>query len=488
MPVLEGAKHASLNVFPYLFGVSGKGEAGVAGFHEPSSYAGSLLWPFAILGLFLSRRRERWALLLLLLLGLAMYSAIPGIVRVVSAVPFFDIGLNTRMVFLAAFAAACLAALGAEEVLRRRREKALSLLAVAIGLLTLAAGVWRLRHAPSLHVPADYFRYRLALQSVPLLLLAAASFLPVVRRRTVISAASVALVLLLVERGLEERDLYPTYPSRAFYPPLACFEKIPRGAPWRMTALEFSFIPNVSALYELEDVRGYEAMTFRPFFEIYPLWCVHQSIWFNRVDDPTRPFLSFLNVRWVYAPPHFRPPSGWPVLYRGPEGALLENPKVLPRAFVPRELAYEPEQQRRRTLLAAIPDFAARGIVGETPPSTGTEGSWSRNGEASVEITSYLPQLLTFDVDAREAAFVGTSVTAWTGWKLTIDGRRAELLSYNHAFLGFRVAPGRHTAVLRYWPDSLSAGIAVSGATLLLCVYLFWRRPSRRTTSPNVED
>jgi hypothetical protein len=187
-----------------------------------------------------------------------------------------------------------------------------------------------------------------------------------------------------------------------------------------------------------------------------------------------------LNVRWVYAPPGFRRPSGWPVVYRGPEGALLENPKVLPRAFVPRELAYEPDQQRRRTSLAAIPDFAARGIVGETPPRTGTEGSWSPNGEASVEVTSYLPQLLTLVVDAREAALVGTSVTAWTGWKLTIDGRRAKLLSYNHAFLGFRVPPGRHTAVLRYWPDSFAAGLAVSGATLLLCAYVFLRRPSLR--------
>ena len=89
-----------------------------------------------------------------------------------------------------------------------------------------------------------------------------------------------------------------------------------------------NFIPNIAALYELEDVRGYEAMTFKPLWKTFGLWCVPQPVWFNRVDDPTRPFLSFLNVRWVFAPPDYAPPDGWPVRYRGAEGLLLENPGV----------------------------------------------------------------------------------------------------------------------------------------------------------------
>ena len=55
--------------------------------------------------------------------------------------------------------------------------------------------------------------------------------------------------------------LYTSFPSRAFYPPLEILDAIPRGRPERMTSLSFAFLPNTSALYELEDVRGYEAMT-----------------------------------------------------------------------------------------------------------------------------------------------------------------------------------------------------------------------------------
>jgi uncharacterized membrane protein YfhO len=86
-------------------------------------------------------------------------------------------------------------------------------------------------------------------------------------------------------------------------------------------------------------------------------------------------------------------------------------------------------------------------------------------------------------VDARSAALVATSMTAWPGWKLAVDGEKAPLLSYNHAFLAFRVTPGRHTAVLRYLPDSFLAGAAVSAATALFCAALFVldrRRDPRR--------
>ena len=70
--------------------------------------------------------------------------------------------------------------------------------------------------------------------------------------------------------------------------------------------------------------------------DTFPLWCVAQPVWFNRIDDPTRPFLSFLNVRWVLTEPSFPPPAGWPVLAEADGLRLLENPAALPRAFVPR--------------------------------------------------------------------------------------------------------------------------------------------------------
>ncbi len=468
-PVRESLLHTVTNLTPYLFGISGKGET-PPGFHEPSGYVGSVLWPFAVVGLLFSKRHEKWPLSLLVVLGVAANARVPGFANALASLPFFDIGLNDRMVFLAAFGTSALAALGAQEVIEERRRPGVAA-ASAAGLLLLAALIWSLRgHVPWSSMSHAYFGYRVLLQALPLALLAALAW----PRRIVWGGflASSALLLLLAQRRFEEGNYYPTFPNRAFYPPLAVFEKIPRTLPYRFMAIGFSFVPNIAALYELEDVRGYEAITFKPLVETFPLWCVAQPFWFNRVDDPTRPFLSFLNVRYVYEPPGSAHPPGWTVLHSGADGVLLENPGAFPRAFAPRSIAYEMDPTRRINLLEGITDFAERGVIGQTLPAGSLPGAWQPNGEATVVVSSYRPQNMTLEINAKQAAFVATSVTAWPGWKLAVDGAKAALVPYNHAFLAFRISAGQHTAVLRYRPDGFVRGSAVSAVTLLLCAVL----------------
>ena len=479
VPVVDAIRRAVPNVMPYYYGFSGKGMV-IEGYHEPTAYAGSVLLPFAALGL-LSRRREKWPLLIIGILGIAVGARLWGVMDALCALPGFDIGINERMVFLGAFATAALAALGME---RLRDEGGVRVLAGATAvLLALTAFLYvhAQPHVPQLQMPRGYFPYRMAVEALPLVL-CAGLWLALRGRGREITCMAAAVLLLVAQRGLEEGDFYPTYPDRAFYPPLKSLEPVPRKAPYRMTAVGFIFIPNIAALYEVEDVRGYEAMTFKPFLDTFPLWCVPQPIWYNRVDDPTRPFLSFLNVRYVLAPRGHPPPSDWKILYRGEEGQLLENPRVLPRAFVPRFLRYGTARGDDIAVMEGIRDFGVEGVVGESPPE-GTSGAGAYpNGEASIEITSYEPQRMALRAAAAGTALIATSVTAWPGWKLSIDGARAPLVRYNHAFLAFRVPPGSHTAVLRYMPDSFVLGSVISLVTLAVCLTLLLRPgPSART-------
>ncbi len=472
LPLLESLRHGLLTLMPYVFGVPGKGET-VSGLWETAGYGGSVLWPLAAAGA-LVRSRAKWPLLAIGIAGLAIGARVPGMPDLIARFPLFDVAINERMIFLAAFALAALAGLGLDSFARAESDRLCFAVSLIASLLLVALAVLARPGLERLEMPRRYLNFRLLAQIVPLI--AVAGLVLAARRLPRAFLCGGILALLLVQRGFEEWDLYPTYPNRAFYPPLAVFEKIPRSLPFRFAAVSFSFIPNIAALYELEDVRGYEAMTFRPLFDTYPLWSVSQPVWFNRIDDPAKPFLSFLNVRWVYAEPGFRPPAGWPILYQGPDGILLENPTALQRAFVPRELAYEPDPKSRLPLLSTISDFAARGVVGEKQPAGPAAGFWERNGEASVGIVSYLPQRIALWIEAKDPAFVATSMTAWPGWKLTVDGEKAPLVSYNHAFLGFRVTRGRHTAVLRYMPDSFVAGSVISLGTLMIGLALLLRR------------
>lgn len=470
VPLPEALRHVRMNVQPYAFGFAGHGRI-PPGFLEPQCYAGSMLWPFALAGLF-SRRREKWALLAIGLLGALIGASFPIAADALGKLPLFDIGLNQRMVFLGAFATAALAGLGAEWLLsegRRGIAIGASLAGAAVAVLVWSTGK---SGYPEVGLSPEFFHTRMLYGAIPLGA-AALLWLAVPRRRLGIAVAG-CLLFLLVQRQLEDGDVYPTYPSAAFYPPLDVLEKIPRAAPYRFTAVGIDFIPNIASLYDLEDVRGYEAMTFRPLFETFHLWCVHQPVWFNRVDDPTTPFLSFLNVRWVLLAPGAARPPGWPVVSSGPEGTLVENPAVLPRAFAPRSYRAEPDQTRRLSLLEGIRDFREQGVVGEGPATVGD--GWQVNGRALVSIAKYLPQGIRLSIDAADSALIATSMTAWPGWKLSIDGRRAPTVSYNHAFVGFRVPGGKHEVVLTYLPDSFLAGAAISLVSLALSLFLLLRR------------
>jgi hypothetical protein len=322
-------------------------------------------------------------------------------------------------------------------------------------------------------MPLPWLRGQFLLQFVPLSLLGIWLLATDGRARKVTGAFVVGLVL--VQRAAEASSLYPVAPNRAFYPPLRLFDRIPRDQPYRTTAIGYTFIPNISALYELEDVRGYEAMTFRRLFETYPLWCVHQAVWFNRIDDPTKPFLSFLNVKYFLFPEGVQAPPGWPTIAEDLGIRVVENPGVLPRAFAPAMFRIEPDGQKQLQIMGEIHDFARLGVVekfaGQSP------GVWIPNGQASVRISAYAPARLSIDVTAGQPALIATSVTGWRGWRLKIDGKRADLVPYNRAFLSFVVPAGRHRAELEYFPSSFVFGAWVSGLTLLsLCVAALLKR------------
>ncbi|MEP6800330.1 MAG: hypothetical protein ABJC07_00225, partial [Acidobacteriota bacterium] len=414
LPIREALHHALPDVQPYAWGFAGRGKA-PPGLVEPKTYAGAVLWPFVAAGL-LSRRREALALATVGLLGAAVGAKVPVITDAISKLPLFDIGINERMVFLAAFATAGLAAIGAQRLLEpgRRRIAIWS----AAGALAAVSALY-VQGGPrfaSLALPPEFFRVRFLYQAVPLAALGLIWIL--IPRRRAPAAVAACLVLLLVERRLEEGDIYPTYRASAFYPEVALFRAIPRNVPWRASAVGKIFAPNIAALYELEDVRGYEAMTFKPLYDTFPLWCVHQPVWFNRIDDPTRPFLSFLGVRWFLLPEERDPPPGWPVLAHTGEGILVENPGALPRAFAPRHLRSEPNDERRLALLSSITDFRDQGILSEG--SSAGEG-WRENGRAAVSITAYGAERLRLAVDAQAPAVIATSMTDWPGWKLRVD-------------------------------------------------------------------
>ena len=93
---------------------------------------------------------------------------------------------------------------------------------------------------------------------------------------------------------------------------------------------------------------------------------------------------------------------------------------------------------------------------------------------------------LTGEVTVSAPKVLVIQIPYSAGWSATVDGKPAELLRANTAFVGLELAPGCHTIALHYKTPGLAAGITVSLAGVLAFagVAVFYRRRTIHTPEP----
>ena len=471
----EAVRRLLPDLLPFAHGIFGKSPVDVSGGDGsgmPIGYAGAVLLPLAALALAAPRGRlprGRGIFAALAAAGLAYGASAPGLMHLTERLPGFALALNYRLVFLAPLGLAGLAALGASELLRgdARRRLAVASMATAAALLAAAALARPVFAARGL--PAAFISEQLVFLVAPVVLLAAVSSV------RAIPVGLAALVLLVGQRFLEMRGTYPTLPSGSLAPQLPTLAALPAGAdPGRVVAAGDVLRPNGSALYGLEDARGYESLVLDRFAETYPLWCRAQAASFNRVDDLTPRFLSAMNVRWAIASPGDAAPPGWAEQARGPEMAIFENPGALPRAFVPARLRRVADADRRLAEMAGASDFAATAWLSSSEGAAEEE-----NGPAALTLRASGTDLVIRS-QAPRRTLVATSIPDWPGWTARdAGGATLALETVNHAFVGVWIPAGRDEVRLSYRPRSVRDGLALFAAGAAACVAMAASRRRR---------
>jgi Bacterial membrane protein YfhO len=371
-----------------------------------------------------------------------------------------------------------LAAIGV--AVSRRRPVTWFFAALAVVCLGATFGTWPVAH--SLHALPLFdiaINERLAFAASFAMAILAAFAIDAHAKRKWVAMAILAIVLL--QRVHEDGSFYPALPRDAFFPRVPLIAAIPRDA--RMTAVGFHFTGNNPAMYGLEDVRGYQAMTNRRLYETYPLWSVYQRAWFNRIDDLSRPFLSFLNVR--YAIGSGDPPEGWRVLQEDRGTRLYENMHELPRAFVPGHIRYERDGTAVLAAMQSATDFSQLAWI--EAPEFAPHEIVNAGGRVALRRGGLAYEL---DASMEGDGWIVVSTTAWKGWRAYVDGRRVETRFANHAFLGIFVPRGNHRVTLDYLPVSFTRGRNISLATLAVIAAAFFYRIARAcrpssSTSPS---
>lgn len=422
-----------------------------------TSSAGSILLVLAVCAVIRTRRPETWFFAALAVFGILARAGVKAIHEPLRHLPLFDIALNERYSFAAAFAIVMLAAFAIEEFLERR-TLAVPLIVTA-GLIVITIGsLLPVRMGWSSGELPDWGWYRV-FGEVGCLALAALILTLHLPRRAMVLAL---LAVLLVQRWCEVGDVYPTLPATAAYPPIPLFNVMKNvREPFRVAGHFMSFTPNMSAYYGLEDVRGYEAMTFSRYVDTYRLWSRPQPIFFNRVDYLDKPFLSFLNVRFAIGDKGTTVPPGWHVVAAQRDARLFENERVIPRAFVPRHVTANEADGDALNEMSDATDFTERAWI----KLTGMKPQEFANGRGTVSLRR---NGFGFDIDAamESNGWVVLSEPAWRGWRIYVDGQRENWYFANQAFLGIWVPAGRHHVRVMYLPASFVTGRAITFGTL----------------------
>ena len=449
---------------------------GVPPFSPETAAVGSIVLALAVYAVIRARSRQTWFFAGMVLFGLLAGAAWTPIARLLQALPLFDIALNERFLFAAAFAMSVLAAIGADRILGLVKTKDAAVVFATLLVVLSAATFLLLRLelvGPNQRIWGDH---KVAAELVTLAV--AVALLAFGTPPRFLGPALLGLVLL--QRTVSDAGVYPTYPARASYPPIPLLEPLKDiREPFRVVGYNLAFIPGTSTLYELEDVRGYQAMTFTPYFELYPLWSLHQPVWFNKVIDLTPPFLSFLNVRFAVQSRNYEVPEGWNVVGEAEDSRLVENTRVIERVFLPRKLrvGFTPDTARQQ--MAAQDDFrdmawiAADGVPYERQNGTGRL-SVARAG------TRY-----AIDAEMDDDGWIVVSEKAWKGWRAYVDGRRVQTTVANTAFLSVFVPRGEHRVLLVYLPESFVRGRAISFVTLAAIIAFALFRTWRRRSAPH---
>lgn len=342
-------------------------------------------------------RVRLWALYAVLLWLIALGWSPIG--HLFNAVPPFSITANDKLRFVAMFFAAIVAA-----HLLDRFSRWYALFAA----LFAGAAIYVYALRPSMQRPSD------------LIAPAAALLLALLPKRVIPAGAVLLLTLDLFVLNSGFNALVEGRYYRPELPIVQTLKRIAPAEPYRIAGFDWMFLPNASAQYGLEDVRGSDPMSYDAYTELLkPIVVDDRSIDFDRLVNVNHPLLDRLNVRYLMTEPGQEPGGRWRAVYRGADGSLFENPSVLSRFYI-------------------------------------------KEGDGDIAVRSTAPGRFVLRIRARTPVRIASSVVAGPGWSVG-EGERDD-----DVFVGFRLAVGERVIDVVYRPWSFWGSVPVA------VIALFW--------------
>lgn len=185
--------------------------------------------------------------------------------------------------------------------------------------------------------------------------------------------------------------------------------------------------------------------------------------------DSLFPVLNMLNTRYFILP------------LQGGQTAPIKNPYGYGNGWFVDKVRYVDNANSEldaigKTMLRheAVADKKFEQTLGQSKQQT---------GEATVTLTSYKPNHLTYDVKSSTGGIVVFSEVYYPGWTATIDGNPAEVGRVDYVLRGIQMPAGSHKVEMMFYPKSVDNTETVAYiaylllfATIAAGVFFEWKK------------
>ena len=241
---------------------------------------------------------------------------------------------------------------------------------------------------------------------------------------------------------------------------------------YRVLNLATSTFNENETSYYLKSIGGYHAAKLRRYQELIDAHIdpeirgVYSAVSKAGGDmtqvngDSIYPVLNMLNTKYFILP------------LQGGQTVPLENPYTYGNAWFVDKVNYvdtaneELEMTGRLALRhEAVADKKFREQLGDAVV---------QDTLSVVNIKSYEPNLLTYEVNSDKGGVIVFSEIYYPGWTATVDGVEQELGRVDYVLRALKVKPGKHEVVLSFFPKSIerTETIAYSAYVVLLLILL----------------
>jgi membrane protein YfhO len=171
----------------------------------------------------------------------------------------------------------------------------------------------------------------------------------------------------------------------------------------------------------------------------------------------------------------------WKEKKRGENVVIYENQRALPRAWLASEARLVPDEQALEVIRTGkFPDGSewdpARTVLVERPANLAAVSDAATGARAM--IARYEPNEVGIAVRTASPAILILADNYYPGWRVHVDGERADLLRVDYNLRGVQLTAGEHDVRFTYSPRSVVYGLAIS--VVAAAALAFWS--TRRAT------